>query len=111
MLKAAKANSQPGTPQHELYEKPKVAGMRRRTKKKQDEIFITSASRGDEVFTDGTVHVAAILQRQDFVLRLARALMMFGAPTHRIESQIQATARTLDIHCQVMCVHRGSQRR
>lgn len=26
------------------------------------------------------VHVAAILQRQDFILRLARALMMFGKP-------------------------------
>ena len=44
VLKAAKANSQPGTPQHELYEKPKPSGMRRRNKKKQDEIFITSAS-------------------------------------------------------------------
>jgi len=28
--------------------------------------------------------------------------MMFGAPTHRIESQIQATAKTLDIHCSVI---------
>lgn len=28
--------------------------------------------------------------------------MMFGAPTHRIESQMQATARTLDIQCQVI---------
>lgn len=44
VLKAAKANSHPGTPQNEFTEKPK-SGMRRRNKKRQDEIFITSACR------------------------------------------------------------------
>lgn len=47
-------------------------------------------------------HVAAILSRQQFILKLARALMMFGSPTHRIETQIQATARVLDINAQVV---------
>ena len=28
--------------------------------------------------------------------------MMFGAPSHRIESQLQATAKVLDIDCQVI---------
>ncbi|KAK0536229.1 pheromone-regulated protein prm10 [Tilletia horrida] len=62
---------------------------RRQKKRKKEEIFIT-------------MHVAAILQRQEFLLKLARALMMFGAPTHKIESQIQHTARVLEISCRVI---------
>lgn len=48
-------------------------------------------------------HVAAILERQNFILKLARAFMMFGAPSHRLEAQIQATARVLELpHCSAM---------
>ncbi|GAA5844246.1 hypothetical protein JCM9279_001736 [Rhodotorula babjevae] len=48
-------------------------------------------------------HVAAILERQQFILKLARAFMMFGAPSHRLEAQIQATARVLELpHCTAM---------
>ena len=36
-------------------------------------------------------------------MKLCRALMMFGAPTHRIETQIQQTARVLDINCR--CIY------
>ncbi|GAA5972844.1 hypothetical protein JCM11641_003968 [Rhodosporidiobolus odoratus] len=50
-----------------------------------------------------TAHVAAILERQDFLLKLARAFMMFGAPSHRLEAQIQATARVLELpHCNAL---------
>lgn len=68
-------------------------------------------------------HVAAILSRQQFLLKFARALMMFvlafvffnrkfcnanlwsgrfGSPSHRLETQIQATAKVLEINCQVV---------
>ncbi|GAA6048657.1 hypothetical protein JCM3770_002004 [Rhodotorula araucariae] len=48
-------------------------------------------------------HVAAILERQQFILKLARAFMMFGAPSHRLEAQIQATARVLELpHCSAL---------
>lgn len=63
---------------------------RTRDKRRKEEIFIT-------------MHVAAILQRQEFLLKLSRALMMFGAPTHRIETQIQQTARVLEINCR--CIY------
>lgn len=63
---------------------------RAKDKAKREEIFIT-------------MHVAAILQRQEFLMKLARALMMFGAPTHRIETQIQQTARVLEINCR--CIY------
>lgn len=63
---------------------------RNKDKRKKEEIFIT-------------MHVAAILQRQEFLMKLSRALMMFGAPTHRIETQIQQTARVLEINCR--CIY------
>ncbi|KAK0551464.1 pheromone-regulated protein prm10 [Tilletia horrida] len=62
---------------------------KRQKKRRKEEIFIT-------------MHVAAILERQEFLLKLARALMMFGAPTHRIEAQLQHTARVLEINCRTI---------
>lgn len=35
-------------------------------------------------------------------MKLARALMMFGSPSHRLETQIQATAKVLEINAQVV---------
>jgi uncharacterized membrane protein YjjP (DUF1212 family) len=35
-------------------------------------------------------------------LKLTRALMMFGGPSHRLQAQIQATARVLDIELSCM---------
>ncbi|KIY62581.1 DUF1212-domain-containing protein [Cylindrobasidium torrendii FP15055 ss-10] len=63
---------------------------RERRKRKKAEIYITR-------------HVAEIIQRQEFILRLARAMMMFGAPSHRLQSQIAATGRVLDI--EVSCMY------
>ncbi|KAF8195737.1 DUF1212-domain-containing protein [Mycena galopus ATCC 62051] len=37
---------------------------------------------------------------QDFLLKLARALMTFGAPSHRIESQLIAAARILEVEAE-----------
>ncbi|KAL1674247.1 hypothetical protein EV122DRAFT_221048 [Schizophyllum commune] len=60
-----------------------------RRKRKKAEIYITR-------------HVAEIIQRQEFLLKFARAMMMFGGPTHRLQSQIQATARVLDMSISCM---------
>ncbi|KIY49657.1 hypothetical protein FISHEDRAFT_40445 [Fistulina hepatica ATCC 64428] len=49
-----------------------------------------------------TRHVAQIIQRQEFILKLTRAMMMFGAPSHRLAAQIQATARVIDIQLNCM---------
>lgn len=85
----------PGTDEGTPFAEWAVSGeekrrRRRREKKKRQEVYIT-------------MHVAEILQRHEFILKLARALMMFGAPSHRLEAQIQATARVLDI--QVSCMY------
>ncbi|KAH8984304.1 hypothetical protein EDB92DRAFT_2105994 [Lactarius akahatsu] len=40
--------------------------------------------------------VTSLLNRQHFIMKLARALMTFGAPSHRIESQL-VVARILEV--------------
>ncbi|KAG0044977.1 hypothetical protein BGZ83_009753 [Gryganskiella cystojenkinii] len=50
-----------------------------------------------------TYAVADILQRQDYVLRLARAMIKYGAPSHRLEDAVDHTARTLELNLQ--CVY------
>ncbi|CAK5277842.1 unnamed protein product [Mycena citricolor] len=62
----------------------------KRRKRKKAEVYITR-------------HVAQIIQRQEFILKLARAMMMFGGPSHRLQAQIQSTGRVLDI--QVNCMY------
>ncbi|KAI0058885.1 DUF1212-domain-containing protein [Artomyces pyxidatus] len=42
-------------------------------------------------------HVTSVLNRQKFICKLARALMVFGAPSHRIESQLVAASRILEL--------------
>ncbi|KAH9840878.1 uncharacterized protein C8Q71DRAFT_702019 [Rhodofomes roseus] len=71
-------------------EKEVERAKRERRKRKKAEIYITR-------------HVAEIVQRQEFILKLARAMMMFGGPTHRLQAQIQATGRVLDI--QLSCMY------
>ncbi|BGP21069.1 hypothetical protein JCM10213_007587 [Rhodosporidiobolus nylandii] len=51
-----------------------------------------------------TAHVATLLQKQDFILKLAKALMTFGAPSHRLESQLNATAAVLNVNAQFIHV-------
>ncbi|KAK7002440.1 DUF1212-domain-containing protein [Favolaschia claudopus] len=62
----------------------------KRRKRKKAEVYITR-------------HVAQIIQRQEFILKLTRALMMFGGPSHRLQAQIMSTGRVLDI--QVNCMY------
>ncbi|KAJ7904657.1 DUF1212-domain-containing protein [Mycena olivaceomarginata] len=45
-------------------------------------------------------NVTSMINRQDFLLKLARALMTFGAPSHRIESQLLAAARILEVEAE-----------
>ncbi|KAH7343993.1 hypothetical protein B0J17DRAFT_644935 [Rhizoctonia solani] len=43
------------------------------------------------------LNINTIPDRQKFILRLAKALMTYGAPSHRIESQLIAAARVLEV--------------
>ncbi|KAL9712845.1 pheromone-regulated protein prm10 [Leucoagaricus gongylophorus] len=45
-------------------------------------------------------NITSMINRQDFLTKLARALMTFGAPSHRIESQLIAAARILEVEAE-----------
>ena len=57
--------------------------------KKKAEIFITR-------------HISDLLARQTFICKLARAMMMFGGPTHRLQAQILSTGRVLEVSLSCM---------
>lgn len=46
--------------------------------------------------------MAEILQRQEFIMKLARSMMMFGGPSHRLAAQIQSTGHVLDLELSCM---------
>ena len=49
-----------------------------------------------------TVHIAEIICRQRYIMQLCRALMLFGAPTHRLEEYMQMTAKVLEFDSQYL---------
>ncbi|KAJ5979641.1 hypothetical protein N7481_006939 [Penicillium waksmanii] len=49
-----------------------------------------------------TVHIAEIICRQRYIMQLCRALMSFGAPTHRLEEYMQMTAKVLEVDSQFL---------
>ncbi|KAJ5299153.1 hypothetical protein N7476_010710 [Penicillium atrosanguineum] len=49
-----------------------------------------------------TVHIAEIICRQRYIMQLCRALMSFGAPTHRLEEYMQMTAKVLEVDAQFL---------
>ncbi|TFK22533.1 DUF1212-domain-containing protein [Coprinopsis marcescibilis] len=63
---------------------PRSEKKERRRKRKKAEIYITR-------------HIAQVIRREEFILKLTRAMMMFGSPSHRLPSQIQSAAHVLDI--------------
>ncbi|EWC46641.1 hypothetical protein DRE_04128 [Drechslerella stenobrocha 248] len=47
-------------------------------------------------------HIAHTLQKQRYLLQLCRALMLYGAPTHRLEEYLKMSARVLDVEGQFL---------
>lgn len=47
-----------------------------------------------------TLHTSDVTQQQNYLLNVCRALMMYGAPTHRLEGYMHATAEVLGLHLQ-----------
>lgn len=49
-----------------------------------------------------TVHIAGTIARHRYLLKLCRALMMYGAPTHRLEEYMSMSSRVLEIEGQFL---------
>jgi uncharacterized membrane protein YjjP (DUF1212 family) len=51
-----------------------------------------------------TVHIAQFLARQQYIMQLCRALMKYGAPTHRLEEYMMMTSNVLDVKAQFLYI-------
>jgi uncharacterized membrane protein YjjP (DUF1212 family) len=99
VLSASTTLGAPGSTETSKYSRPPLTkrisggiGTKNKQKMKlEDEIKIT-------------VHIADVLQRQRFLLRMCRALMMYGAPTHRLEEYMKMTSRVLEINGQYLYI-------
>ena len=58
----------------------------------------------DEQDTRIKIHVATILKRQQYIIKMCRALMLVGAPSHRLEEYLATTAKVLDINSQFLYI-------
>lgn len=82
--------------------KPKRPAHRRKTSGSR--ILSMIGARGAEDEARITIHVADILQRQKYLIKMCRALMLFGAPTHRLEEYLSMAANVLEITCQFLYI-------
>lgn len=84
---------------------PKVDGRVPRPKKKRDSSMahrLSAFFKQEE--TQVKMHISGILARQEFILKMCRALMLYGAPTHRLEEYLTMTARALEIEAQFLYI-------
>ncbi|KNG87070.1 hypothetical protein ANOM_005701 [Aspergillus nomiae NRRL 13137] len=51
-----------------------------------------------------TLQIAQIIARERYIMQLCKALMVFGAPTHRLEEYMQMTAKVLQVDSQYLYV-------
>ncbi|KAI6115724.1 DUF1212-domain-containing protein [Pisolithus croceorrhizus] len=93
-MKKKSRETRKGKEMHEEQERKRQSRREKREKEKE--------KRQKRKKAEITRHVAAILQRQEFILKLARAMMMFGGPSHRFVAQIQSTGRVLDVDLSCM---------
>ena len=50
------------------------------------------------------IHLAEVISRQRYLTKLCRALMEYGAPTHRLEEYLRMSARVLEIESQFLYI-------
>ncbi|KAI2467818.1 DUF1212-domain-containing protein [Annulohypoxylon bovei var. microspora] len=80
-------NSRPKRPKHRRSPSGRMLSFGR--PRMEDEIRIT-------------MHIAETLTRQKYIIKMCKALMLFGAPTHRLEEYLRMTARVLEIDGQFL---------
>lgn len=51
-----------------------------------------------------TKHIAETMSRQKYLHKLCRALMQYGAPTHRLEEYLRMSARVLETNAQFLYI-------
>ncbi|KAF2013942.1 DUF1212-domain-containing protein [Aaosphaeria arxii CBS 175.79] len=77
---------------------------KRKHKRNSSGRFMSMVGLSQEHEAKITVHVADILQRQKYLIKMCKALMLFGAPTHRLEEYLTMAAKVLEIDSQFLYI-------
>ncbi|KAI0393997.1 DUF1212-domain-containing protein [Xylariaceae sp. FL0594] len=103
LVEASKKLANPNEKTPFLSTPPDMRKRRGHRRAASDRIMsMMGLAREDEVKI--TIHVADILKRQKYIVRMCRALMLFGAPTHRLEEYLAMAARALEIDSQFLYI-------
>nr|POE49236.1 uncharacterized upf0442 protein [Quercus suber] len=81
----------------ELHKRPHAT-------RKASHYFFSRLSRHRLAEEQIAVDIAETMRRQKYLMRLCRALMLYGAPTHRLEEYMNMSARTLKIQAQFLYI-------
>lgn len=100
LIGASAKLANPTSPKAEKAEKhgkksSKRPGMHKRTTSAQRLSALLSSRHEEEQRVQ--VNISNILNRQDYIVKLCRALMVYGAPTHRLEEYLSTSANFLEI--------------
>ncbi|KAF2192961.1 DUF1212-domain-containing protein [Zopfia rhizophila CBS 207.26] len=93
---------------HEMAEKYKKTrpGLGKRSKSSTSVASafnkLSKSSRDEQIKIK--IHLAGTLARQTYLRKLCKALMMYGAPTHRLEEYMNMSARVLEIEAQFLYI-------
>jgi uncharacterized membrane protein YjjP (DUF1212 family) len=89
---------------HQFEEQVKKTrpGMAKRTKSDDSILGFKKPSKRREQDHKIKIHLAGTLARQSYLRKLCKALMMYGAPTHRLEEYMNMSARVLEIEAQFL---------
>ncbi|KAK1002023.1 hypothetical protein LTR91_005119 [Friedmanniomyces endolithicus] len=86
------------------HEKAHRPGLGRRARSGNALAALNRMSRPRDEEIRITVHIEQYLVRQKYLLKLCRALMLYGAPTHRLEEYMNMSARVLEIQAQFLYI-------
>lgn len=73
-------------------------------KRRTSHNLFSRLSRARQANEQITLDIAETIRRHKYLLRLCRALMLYGAPTHRLEEYMNMSARTLHISAQFLYI-------
>lgn len=97
---ASPAQTDLGQDFDEQYKKSRP-GMGKRSKSDESILPFKKAKRRENEIKI-KIHLAGTLARQNYLRKLCKALMMYGAPTHRLEEYLNMSARVLEIEAQFL---------
>jgi uncharacterized membrane protein YjjP (DUF1212 family) len=98
---AAPAQQELGQEFDQQYKKTTRPGMGKRSKSDESILPFKKSKRKEEEIKI-KIHLAGTLARQNYLRKLCKALMMYGAPTHRLEEYLNMSARVLEIEAQFL---------